>query len=391
MRERKVILKKGREKPIVKRHHWIFSGAVQSFPKYEDGEILPVYSHDKAFLGQAYFNSKTSISGRILTFSDQPVKPAIDAAIASAVSLRKLYFNSSVTNCYRLVNAEGDFLPGLIADYYNGVVVIQISTLGMDKLKQDVLKAISQSVRPSMVYEKSALASRSEEGLEDQVGVLSGEFREPIEVFENGIKFHVYLKDSQKTGFYLDQREMRALAGSISKGRRVLNCFSYTGGFTVYALAGGAKACVSVDNSRSALQAAKENIMLNNLQGIEHDLIGEDVFKFLRMDSGYYDFIVLDPPAFCKKKNDVNSACRGYKDINRLAFKKIGPEGGYVMTCSCSHFISQELFQKVVFDAAVEAGRRVRILRRHVSGFDHPVNVCHPETDYLKGFLLFVE
>lgn len=384
-----VILRKGKDKAVRNRHHWIFSGTVSRMPEGEDGEIHPVMSHDGDLLGHAYINSRCSIVGRMLSFGKEDPLKAVAGNIESAVKLRRLFFDKD-TNAYRLINGEGDRLPGLVADLYDDILVIQVATLGMEKLKPFLLDAFIRTIRPRCIYEKSTLPSRHEEGLADSEGFLFGDKVERVEIKENGVKFIVDIPRSQKTGFFLDQREMRRLVFTLSRDKKVLDAFSYTGGFSVSALKGGAQEINAVDSSQNALSLAKENLALNGFRVDSRHFIAEDVFLFLRNENLSYDFIILDPPGFAKKKGDVIQACRGYKDINRLAMKRIGPSG-LLLTFSCSHFVGEELFQKVVFQAAQEAGRRARIIHRHRHAFDHPVNIFHPESHYLKGLLLYID
>jgi len=385
-----VILKPGKDKAVRNRHHWIFSGAVQPLPEFENGSLLAVRSANGDILGHAYFNRASSIIGRMVSFGKTPPEDAIRQSVERAVSLRRRFFDPAVTNAYRLVNAEGDLLPGLIADIYGDVLVLQVATLGMDKLKPLVLDLLVTALKPRSVYEKSDLPVRREEGLPDFEGTVHGEPVDRVRILEEGLPFLVDIVHSQKTGFYLDQREMRKLAKEFARGRRVLNAFSYTGAFSIYALKGGAVRADSVDSSEPAIALAQENFELNGLPADAGVFFTADVFQFLRDPELDYDFIILDPPAFAKRKTDVVQACRGYKDINRLAIQKVRPQG-LVMTCSCSHFVDEKLFQQVVFQAAGEAGRRVRIIQRHRQALDHPVNIFHPETEYLKGFLLYVD
>jgi 23S rRNA (cytosine1962-C5)-methyltransferase len=389
MKERTVVLKKNRDKPIRQRHHWIFSGAVQSLPDFDDGDILPVASSDGEFLGSAYFNRKSAIIGRMLSFDRTAALKAIEQRLLGAIALRRDLVEPA-SNAQRLVNGEGDGLPGLIVDRYADVLVIQVATLGMEKLKPAILDYLIRSLSPRSIYERSDLPIRREEGLPEFGGRLYGENIESVEIRENGLRFLVEIRGSQKTGFYLDLRELRTLVRSLAKGRRVLNGFCYTGGFTVAALAGGAASVDSVDSSEPAISLARRNLSLNGFSENDHHLIVADVFEFLRREVSPYDFIILDPPAFAKKRTDVVPACRGYKDINRVALKKIGPQG-LLLTLSCSHFVDESLFQQVIFQAAAEAGREVRIIQRHRLAIDHPVNVYHPESEYLKGFLLYVQ
>lgn len=388
MKSKKVILKQGKEKPILHRHHWIFSGAIAELPPFENGECLPVHAFSGAFLGWAYFNKNAKIIGRMLNFEDKPPQQSLIDHCNQALALRKTLFNEKITNAYRVINGEGDLLPGLIIDKYDDYLAIQISTFGMQKLKPLIIDWASKTFNPKGIYEKSRLPSRKEEGLPEEEGILQGHIPNEIEILENGLKFHVSIKEGQKTGFFLDHREMRHWIGQFSKGRRVLNCFSYTGGFSVYAAASGAADVTSVDISSQAVKMVETNLALNGLK--PQNNIAEDVFEFLRKDPLNYDLVILDPPAFAKRQKDVIPACRGYKDINRLAMQKM-PKNSLLLTCSCSYHVDEELFQKVVFQAATEAGRTVKIIGRHRMALDHPINICHPEGDYLKSLFLFIE
>lgn len=385
-----VVLKPGRDKAVRNRHHWIFSGAVRDLPDFEDGAILGVRSSCGELLGHGYFNRKSTIIGRMIGFGAAPPEAAIRASLERALFLRGAFFDTTVTNARRLVNAEGDGLPGLVADLYDDVLVLQIATLGMERLKPLVLDVLQGAVRPRSVLERSDLPARREEGLEPFEALLAGEAVDKVRILEAGVPFWVGLAKGQKTGFYLDQRESRRLVRETAAGRRVLNTFSYSGSFSVSAILGGAVRADSVDTSEAAIALAKENFELNGLPSDAGLFFTADVFEFLREPALDHDYIILDPPAFAKKRTDVVAACRGYKDINRLAFQRIRTPG-LVLTFSCSHFVDETLFQQVVFQAAHEAGRRVRILQKHRQAFDHPVNIYHPETSYLKGFLLYVD
>jgi 23S rRNA (cytosine1962-C5)-methyltransferase len=385
-----VVLKPGRDKAVRNRHHWIFSGAIRDLPEFENGDVLPVRSSGGDLLGHGYFNRASSITGRMVSFGNEPPEEGIRASVERALALRAGLFDPAVTNARRLINAEGDGLPGLIADLYDDVLVLQVATLGMEKLKPFILRLLEGAVRPRAVLEKSDLPARREEGLAETEGFLTGERVDKVRILEEGIPYWVSFAHGQKTGFYLDQREARKLVGAFSPGRKVLNAFAYTGAFSVCALRGGAVRADSVDSSAAAIALAQENFELNGLPADSGVFYTADVFEFLREPALDHDFIILDPPAFAKKKADVVAACRGYKDINRLAFQRVrGP--GLVLTFSCSHHVDEGLFQQVVFQAALEAGRRVRVLQKHRQAFDHPVNIYHPETAYLKGFLLYVD
>lgn len=385
-----VVLKPGRDKAVRNRHHWIFSGAIRDLPDFEDGAILPVRSSSGELLGHGYFNRRSSITGRMVSFGPEPPEAAIRGSLERALALRAGIFDPAVTNARRLVNAEGDGLPGLVADLYDDVLVLQVATLGMEKLKPLVLDFLGRALHPRTIIERSDLPARRDEGLEDSSGVLAGEPVERVRILENGVSYWVDLVHGQKTGFFLDQRESRRLVRDWAAGRRVLNTFAYSGSFSVCAVLGGAVRADSVDTSVAAITLAEENFELNGLPAGSGFFFQGDVFEMLREPALDHDFIILDPPAFAKKKADVVAGCRGYKDINRLALQRVRTPG-LVLTFSCSHFVDEVLFQQVVFQAAQEAGRRVRILQKHRQAFDHPVNVYHPETVYLKGFLLYVD
>lgn len=385
-----VILKPGKDKAIRQCHHWIFSGAVQSLPSFEDGDFLPVYSADGQLLGSGYFNRRSGIIGRMVSFDQTPPLQSLEQRLEAAVKLRQEWFDFQQTNAYRLVNGEGDGIPGLIVDVYDQVIVLQFSTKGMDRIKPWVVDWLNHHLKPQTIYEKSLLPSRREEGLQDVQGYLSGEKQSEIVFKENGFSFTAALAKSQKTGFFLDHREMRQWVQHLAEGKRVLNAFSYTGGFSVYALAGGAERVDSVDVSAEAIEAAKRHIALNGRDPQSQRFFCEDVFAFLRERELSYELVILDPPAFAKRHKDIIPACRGYKDINRLAMQKM-PSQSLLLTCSCSHYVDEELFQKVLFQAAMEAHRQVRIVGRHRLAPDHPINLFHPESHYLKSFLLYVE
>lgn len=391
MTTKQVILKPGKEKPILNRHHWIFSGAVQSLPEFDNGECLPVYSSERKLLGSAYFNRRAQIVGRMISFGETLPLDALVTHLEMALALRQRFIDLQITNAYRLVNGEGDLLPGLIIDIYNDVVVVQVGTMGMQQFRPIIVDWLIKTIQPRSIYEKSLLPSRREEGLPEEQGVLLGTVpAEAIEIKENGLRFFVTILHGQKTGFFLDHREMRRQVKSFSSGRKVLNCFAYTGGFSVYAVAGGAAKVDSIDISASAIQMAERNMALNGFSNNVHHFIVADMFEYLREQPIDYDIVILDPPAFAKKQKDVDQACRGYKDINRLAMQKM-PKGSMLFTSSCSYHVDESLFQKVVFQAAVEAGRTVKIIGRHRMAPDHPVNICHPENDYLKSLVLYVQ
>jgi 23S rRNA (cytosine1962-C5)-methyltransferase len=385
-----LIVKEDKAKAIRNRHHWIFSGAVAKIPNFADGDILEVYTEKGDRLGSGYFNKKAKIIGRMIAFDDRPPLEVVHQSLDAAIDQRLAWFAHEKTNAYRLVNAEGDCLPGLIVDRYADLLVIQITTLGMEKLRSWLIDYLVEKMRPKAIYEKSLISIRKEEGLEEVQRLLYGNLEDPVVIHEKGLQFLVEIVEGQKTGFFLDHREMRQFIRGIAAGKRVLNAFSYTGGFSIYAAAGGAVQVDSIDTSESALELAKKNFALNGLSLAHAGFYPSDVFKFLRESDLNYNLIILDPPAFAKKKQDIVPACRGYKDINRLALKKMPPKS-FLLTSSCSYYVDESLFQKVVFQAAVEAGRTVKIIGRHLLAPDHPINICHPESDYLKSLFLYVE
>ncbi len=380
------ILKAGREKSVLQRHPWIFSGAIDKLPKFENGDFLPLQTQDRKHLGFAYFNRNSNIIGRIVSFDQTEPLEAIRKNLREAIELRKGWFSSSATNAYRLVNGEGDGIPGLIVDKYDKTYVLQLTTMGMDRLRSWIVEQIVELCRPKTIFEKSRLPARLEEGLADQVGLLWGEEVENVEIQENGHRFMAGIVEGQKTGFFLDTREMRALVQQFAKGRRVLNCFSYSGGFSVYAAKGGAAAIRNVDCSERAMELARQNMALNEIE-IEQNFVVDDVFTYLQDHAIDENLVILDPPALAKKRGDLKGAYRGYLHINRLAMQKM-PPNSYLLTCSCSYHMDETTFQKIIFKAAQAAGRSVRILSRHRLAVDHPINLFHPEGDYLKSLFL---
>lgn len=388
--DKRVILKPGREKAVLKHHPWIFSGAIEQLPICENGEILPVFSSSGQFLAKAYFHSGNSIAGRILTFVDEPIEAAIEQKLATAIALRHALFDPEKTNAMRLINAEGDGLAGLIADLYDDVLVLQIHTAGMERLKPLLIELFCKLLPLRGIFEKSSSGSREEEGLAESGGTLYGDCPKEVVVKENGLLFLVPIHEGQKTGFFLDQREMRQSIAAHAAGKKVLNCFAYTGGFSLFALQAGATSVDSVDSSKAACHIAQENVLLNHFDTEKHRIINEDVFTFLRQNALDYDLLILDPPAFAKKRQHVSGACGAYKEINRTAMEKM-PKGSLLLTCSCSYFIDAALFQNLLFQAALEAKRAVKIIARHLQANDHPISLFHPEGEYLKGFLLHLE
>lgn len=390
MKKEGVVLKKGKETIFENRHLWIFSGAIESYPPhFIDGHIYPIYSADSLLLGHGYFHSKLSLAGRILSFGSEEPLSTLKAHLQCAYLLRKNSFDHTITDSYRICHGEGDMVPGLVIDQYGEYLVLQSNTLGIDLLKKEIVDFLISIGKWKGIFEKSAGSSRREEGLDNAVGVLYGEEKEEILIRENGLSFYVNWKTGQKTGFFLDQREMRQKIKNMAHGKKVLNCFSYTGGFSIYALSGGARQVDSLDVSKEAMNLCKRNVTAN---GFSHDhcrFLEEDAFAFLAKAPLDYDLIILDPPAFAKKRGDKEQASKGYREINLQALTKM-PKGSFLLTCSCSYYIDEALFQTLIFQAAKKTGREVQIISKHIAALDHPVNLFHPESHYLKSLLLFV-
>ena len=387
-------LARGREAASRRRHPWIFSGSVEKGATAPAG---PVEIRDAAgaFVGRGFSSPTSPIVARIWTFEDHPLDATLVAArLEAAIALRRIVVPAE-TDGYRLVNAEGDFLPGLVVDRYGGVLSVQATTEGTERARDLWLPALAARFPGATIVQRNDLSSRKGEGLplEDEV-LLGGPVPARAAFREHGLSFVAELAGGQKTGFFLDQRENRHLVRGLAAGRRVLNLFSYSGAFGVAALAGGATRVVHVDVSRPALDLARENHRANGQRVDEPDApaatVCADVFEDLRARAATgetWDLIVTDPPAFAKRRGDVDRACRGYKDVNRLAFKLLAP-GGFLLACSCSGPVDADLFQKVLFSAALDAGCEARLLEKRGAGPDHPVSIDCPEGEYLKAFLL---
>ncbi len=372
-------------------HPWIFSGAIAKSQGDEElSGIADVYDCRKTWIARGQYSPKSQIRVRVLTWT----KEAIDSGffsrrISQALVLRQNYV-APITNAYRLVNAEGDFLPGLIVDRYRDYLVCQFLTAGMDRIKREIVAVLNDLIGNKGIFERSEGRVRDEEGLEPSIGVLAGDAPpDSIPIEENGFKFLVDIRRGQKTGFFLDQRDSRALLSTLTRGKTVLNCFAYSGAFSIYACGGGAREVLSIDSSLPALELAEQNVALNGFSETARELLKGDAFAYLKECDRTFDMIVLDPPSLAHKRNDVAAATGGYKFLNLHAFKKLNP-GGILLTFSCSQHISTDLFQKVVFGAAVDARRKVSILRRLGQALDHPVSLHHPEGEYLKGLVMRV-
>ena len=395
----KVILKRGREESLKRFHPWVFSGAiaeVQGSPA--EGDIVSVHASDGDFLAYGHYQIG-SIAVRVLSFDESALHLAFwEDMLARALEVRVAcgLHGSADTNCYRLVHGEGDNLPGLIIDYYDGVCVLQAHSVGMFRAKKQICEALRAVYGDTLkaVYDKSSGTAPFKAGLELIDGYLyrREDFHEnELAVLENGQKFLVNWTEGQKTGFFLDQRDNRALVGSVARGRNVLNLFCYTGGFSIYALANGAAHVDSVDSSKKAMMMVDRNVELNGFEPSRHTSLCCDAIDYLReVPADKYDLMIVDPPAFAKHRGSLKNALRAYQRLNAAAISKVAP-GGFVFTYSCSQVVDKEAFALAVFSAAAQAGRRVRILDRLNQPCDHSVNIYHPEGEYLKGLLLYVE
>ncbi len=398
----KVILKRGREESLLRFHPWVFSGAIAEMQgNPAEGDIVAVHASNGDFLAYGHYQIG-SIAVRVLSFDDSALRPDFwENMLGKALQVRMACGlhnpdSQSDTNCYRLVHGEGDNLPGLIIDYYDGVCVMQAHSVGMFRARKQISEALQKVYGPALkaVYDKSSGTAPFKAGLELVDGYMyrRGDFNDDEQVvLENGHKFMVNWTEGQKTGFFLDQRENRALVGSLAKGRNVLNLFCYTGGFSIYALAAGAKHVDSVDSSKKAMMMIDRNVALNGFDGSVHTSLCCDAIDYLRdVPEGKYDLMIVDPPAFAKHRGALKNALRAYQRLNAAAISKVAP-GGFVFTYSCSQVVDKESFALAVFSAAAQAGRRVRILDRLNQPCDHSVNIYHPEGEYLKGLLLYVE
>jgi 23S rRNA (cytosine1962-C5)-methyltransferase len=386
-------LKKGRSKSFLRKHPWIFSGAIDSVNNIEhNGETVEIFSSDGKLLGYGSYSFHSQISIRVLSFypSEKIDTDLFRQRIESSIRLRNDIINKKTTNTYRLINGEGDFLPGLIVDIYNKYLICQFLSAGAEFWKKEIIDILSTSLDLEGIFERSDLDIRKKEGLNPIKGIIWG--KEPpdlIEVIENGNKFLVDVKTGHKTGFYLDQRDNRNLLLQFSAGVEVLNCFSYTGGFSVYSLKGGANKVTNVDSSSEALNLAGKNISINGFDSSKYENIQNDVFKYLRKlrdEDKHFDLIILDPPKFAESSSQIEKASRGYKDINLLALKLL-KKNGVLFTFSCSGHITTELFNKIIADAATDSGREIHILKYLTQSADHIISTGFPEGLYLKGLV----
>jgi 23S rRNA (cytosine1962-C5)-methyltransferase len=390
----KITLKSGKDQSLRRRHPWVFSGAIKKiYGQPAEGDLVVVYDNKDEQLGTGHYQDG-SIAIRMLTFGDTMVgEDLFSRRITNAWNHRRQegLFEAGSGNAFRLVNAEGDGLPGLIIDYYNGAAIIQLHSAGMYRILDQVVTALQNldGLPVDTIYNKSKHTLPEKPGIEPADQLLLGE-RSEGEVLENGYRFRINWERGQKTGFFIDQRENRRLLKSYAKDRNVLNMFCFSGGFSVYALGGGASLVHSVDSSGHAIDLTRENVEMNFPAAANHEAFAADAFEFMQDIDRKYDLVILDPPAFAKHQRVLNNALQGYKRLNQKAIEQISP-GGILFTFSCSQAVSRENFRKSVFAAAANTGREVRILHQMSQPADHPVSIYHPEGEYLKGLVLKID
>lgn len=390
-----VRLTAGRERSVRHRHPWVFSGAVDSVSgSPAPGDIVDVMDARGAFLGRGYYNEHSRIRVRMLTWDERRIDDElwhsrVTAAIARRAPIVEAGAADRRTDAYRLIHAEADLLPGLVVDRYAGVVVVQFLTAGVERAREVVVDAIAAALQPACIFDRSDTASRTKEGLDPSVGALRGEAPGAVDILENGLRFRVNVETGQKTGFYLDQRDNRALVAGHAGGRDVLDAFSHTGAFAAYAARAGARSVSLVDSSAASLATARWNLDANTRAGCASEFVQADVFEHLRelrAAGRRFGLVVLDPPKFASNKHQLDAALRAYKDINLLAMELLEPDG-ILATFSCSQAVVVESFMMAVSWAGVDAKRDVQILHRLGQGSDHPVLASFPESEYLKGLL----
>jgi len=390
-----IILKKGKEKAALQRHPWVFSGALEKIKgKPEDGDVVKVFAFDNEFLAYGYFNSNSRVAVRLLEWDETQVidKNWYQNRLKQAIASRQ-FILSEETNTCRLVFSEADFLPGLIVDKYADFLSLQILSSGIEKVKNDIVEILRAELNPKGIFDKSDATARGHEGLPIENGLLWGQNPpEFLEVKENGIAYHINIAEGQKSGFYCDQRDNRRILANYTKGKKVLDCFSYSGGFSLNSLANDAKSITSVDSSALAIDTLKQNVELNNFDATKVTTIQSDVNKQLRAfkETGeLFDVIILDPPKYAPSRSALDRAARAYKDLNRLGMLLL-EKGGLLATFSCSGAVDIETFKQIVAWAALDAGKEVQIIKQFCQPEDHPVRISFSEGEYLKGLLLRV-
>lgn len=388
-----VILKKGKEKAVLHRHPWVFSGAIEKVNgKPANGDIVKLMDAKGAFMAYGFYNDQSRVALRLLEWDETVV---IDdqwfrEKLALAVAGRNHILTEGITNTCRLIFSESDYLPGLIVDKYAGHLAVQILTAGIEKMMPCIIEELQLLLKPESIFDKSDASSRNHEGLETQNIVLAGNHPpERVEVIENGIIYNINIAEGQKSGFYCDQRDNRKIVASYAKGKKVLDCFSYTGGFTLNSLRSGAAAVTAVDSSALAIGTLKENVLMNNFDPEMVTTIASDVNKQLRAfrdDGEFFDIVVLDPPKYAPSRSALDKAARAYKDLNRLGMLLLN-KGGLLATYSCSGAMNMETFKQVLAWAALDAGKQVQFIHQFCQPEDHPVRASFPEGEYLKGLL----
>jgi 23S rRNA (cytosine1962-C5)-methyltransferase len=384
-------LKPGKDAPVKRFHPWVFSGAIaKQSPNLQDGDWVSVYSSRDEFLGTGHYHNG-SIAVKIISFQEIESKSAFwEKRIQNAWDLRAL-LPLEKTNAFRLIHGEGDGCPGLIMDMYKNVLVFQAHTIGMHRDRDEIVEAIKKVLGKKIkaIYDKSRETLPTEYAQNCTNGYVYGEVAVPYKVQENGIAFSINWITGQKTGFFIDQRENRALLAKYAKGKSVLNTFCYSGGFSLYALEAGAASVISLDASAKAIDLVKANIELNKMQDLQHEAIVGETLPYLKANEDEFDIIVLDPPAFAKSMNAKHKALQGYQKINELALRKI-KKNGLLFTYSCSQVITRDLFYNMLVAAGIAVGREIQVIHQMTQSPDHPINLFHPESNYLKGFVLKV-
>ena len=387
-----IILKKGKEKAVLQRHPWVFSGALQQVKgKPKNGDLVKVIAFDDEFLAYGYFNGSSRVAVRLLSWEEENLpdelwwRTRLQAAVAARATIL-----SENTNACRLVFSESDYLPGLIADKYGDYLSLQILTSGAENMKPVILDELQKLTGAKGIFDKSDASARAHDGLEATEGLLWGQLPPDfVEVKENGVKYHINIVEGQKSGFYCDQRDNRKILASYVKGKRVLDCFSYSGGFTLNALSQGAASVVAVDSSALALETLNKNILLNGFNSTQFSAIQSDVNKQLRLfkeQEEKFDVVILDPPKYAPSRSALDRAARAYKDLNRLGMLVL-EKGGLLATFSCSGAVDMETFKQIIAWAALDAGKEVQILHQFSQPEDHPIRISFPEGEYLKGLL----
>ena len=391
-----VILKKGKEKAALQRHPWIFSGAIDKVKGApENGEIVKVFGADKSFLAYGYYNSQSRVAVRLLEWDEETAidKDWYQQKLRNAIASRAHVLNNEDTNTCRLVFSEADYLPGLIIDKYADFLSLQILSAGIENVKADIIDILRAELNPTGIFDKSDANARTHENLEVSQGLLWGENPpEFIEVKENGMRYHINIADGQKSGFYCDQRDNREILAAYTKDKEVLDCFCYSGGFTLNSLKHGAKHVTSVDSSALAIETLKHNLGLNGFTEDQQTSIQSDVNKQLRAfkeEGRTFDVIILDPPKYAPSRSALDRAARAYKDLNRLGMLLLNP-GGILATYSCSGAVDLETFKQITAWAALDAGKEVQVIKQFHQPEDHPVRISFPEGEYLKGLLVRV-